>query len=113
MKFDTIVIGGGMAGLTSALRCLELGQKTAVIASGQSALHFSSGSIDLLSNLPNGEAVTDPLRALESYPANYPTHPYAKLGKEKIINALNRYQTMITKLGVPHSKQSDDQNHFR
>lgn len=48
MKFDNIVIGGGMAGLSAALRLVEAGQKTLLMASGQSALHFSSGSIDLL-----------------------------------------------------------------
>uniref|UniRef100_UPI0025B6922F FAD-dependent oxidoreductase n=1 Tax=Aeromonas caviae TaxID=648 RepID=UPI0025B6922F len=48
MKFDSIVIGGGMAGLSAALRLAEAGQKTLLMASGQSALHFSSGSVDLL-----------------------------------------------------------------
>ena len=59
MKFDTIIIGGGMAGLSCALRCLEAGLKTAVIASGQSALHFSSGSVDVLAKTPDGKHVVD------------------------------------------------------
>jgi len=112
MNFDTIVIGGGMAGLSSALRCLELGQKTAVIASGQSALHFSSGSIDLLSHLPKGEQVDDPLAALANYPSDYPTHPYAKLGTEKITQAIDWYQSTLTKLGVPLLNQENEQNHL-
>ncbi|WP_257978262.1 FAD-dependent oxidoreductase, partial [Aeromonas caviae] len=63
MKFDSIVIGGGMAGLSAALRLAEAGQKTLLMASGQSALHFSSGSVDLL------ESDGDPRAALPAFMA--------------------------------------------
>ncbi|OOF07897.1 hypothetical protein BZG79_13015, partial [Salinivibrio sp. MA427] len=48
IHYDIAVIGGGIAGYTAAIRALEAGKKTVMISAGQSALHFSSGSIDVL-----------------------------------------------------------------
>ena len=47
MKYNTIIIGGGMGGLITGISLLRQGQKVAVISSGQSALHFNSGSFGL------------------------------------------------------------------
>ncbi|AZL86548.1 glycerol-3-phosphate dehydrogenase subunit GlpB [Aliivibrio salmonicida] len=113
MKFDTIIIGGGMAGLSCALRCLEAGLKTAVIASGQSALHFSSGSVDVLAKTPDGKHVVDPMRTIEYFKDNYPTHPYSVLGKETVSRALAWYQTKLSDIGVPLRAQQDGHNHYR
>ncbi len=47
LNYDIAVIGGGIAGYCAALKALEEGKKTVLISQGQSALHFSSGSIDV------------------------------------------------------------------
>ena len=113
MNFDTIIIGGGMAGLTCALRCLESGLKTAVIASGQSALHFSSGSIDVLSHTPQGKQVTQPFAELENFKNQYPNHPYGKLNTSCIVNALNWYQETLRNAGISLTSHQNHHNHMR
>lgn len=113
MNFDTIIIGGGMAGLSCALRCLEAGLKTAVIASGQSALHFSSGSVDVLAKTPDGTHVIDPMTAIDGFSTHYPEHPYATLGRKTVNRAIDWYQTTLSTIGVPLASQTNGRNHYR
>lgn len=105
MKFDSIVIGGGMAGLSAALRLAEAGQKTLLMASGQSALHFSSGSIDLL------ESDGDPRAALPAFMAEHPDHPYSKVGLTNIEASLADLQRHCHEQGLPLFRQ--ETNHQR
>ena len=105
MKFDTIVIGGGMAGLSAALRLAEASQKTLLMASGQSALHFSSGSVDLL------ESEGDPRAALPAFMAAHPDHPYSKVGLTNIEASLADLQRHCHEQGLPLFRQ--ERNHQR
>ena len=105
MKFDSIVIGGGMAGLSAALRLAQAGQKTLLMASGQSALHFSSGSVDLL------ESDGDPRAALPAFMAAHPDHPYSKVGMQNIEGSLADLQRHCAEEGLPLMRQ--EHNHQR
>jgi glycerol-3-phosphate dehydrogenase subunit B len=40
MKFDNIIIGGGLSGLTCGITLAKAGKKVAVITAGQSTLPF-------------------------------------------------------------------------
>ena len=98
MKFDTIIIGGGLAGLVCGLRLQKNGQKCAVVAAGQNAMHFFSGGFGLLSRLDDGTRVDEPLKAIPSLDA---AHPYSKIGAEKIAAYDNEIKTLLKEVGIP------------
>ena len=97
MKYDTIIIGGGLAGLVCGLRLQKAGKKCAIVSAGQSALHFSSGSFDLLGRLPDGTEVENPLEAMDKLGEN---HPYTIIGKEKVAKYAAEAPEMFKSLGI-------------
>jgi glycerol-3-phosphate dehydrogenase subunit B len=48
MKYDTVIIGGGLSGMVAGIALQKAGQNTAIISTGQNALHFFSGSFESL-----------------------------------------------------------------
>lgn len=97
MRFDTIIIGGGLAGLVCGLRLQEAGQKCAIVSAGQNAMHFFSGGFGLLAKLPDGTDVDTPLTAIPSLDA---THPYAKIGAENIEKYAEETKRLFRTLGI-------------
>jgi len=97
MRFDTIIIGGGLAGLVCGLRLQEAGQKCAIVSAGQNAMHFFSGGFGLLAKLPDGTDVDAPLTAIPSLDA---THPYAKIGAENIEKYAEETKRLFRTLGI-------------
>lgn len=57
MKFNTVLIGGGLAALTAGISLQKAGRSTAIISTGQNALHFFSGSLESLEEAP--QRITD------------------------------------------------------
>lgn len=93
--YDCVIIGGGLAGLTCGLKCLAEGLSCAVISSGMSALHFSSGSIDLLGHHPGREVVFSPMDDLPDFMDVNPEHPYTKCGPDDIAAAMDFFQQEV------------------
>lgn len=109
MKFDTIIIGGGLAGLVCGIRLQEQGQNCAIISTGQSAMHFSSGSLDLLGKLPDGSEVVHPLEAIAQLEES---HPYRMIGIEKVRQYAVETNLFMERCGVIVQGTSD-RNHYR
>lgn len=76
MRFDTVIIGGGLAGLVCGLQLQRAGQRTAVVSAGQSSLHFMSGAFGLLGSV-QGREVQNPVQEVGHLPQG---HPYRCLG---------------------------------
>lgn len=108
MRFDTVIIGGGLSGLTCGIRLAEAGQKCAVVSAGQSALHFSSGSFDLLGYI-DGKEVSNPLEAIKALPA---THPYSLLGAGRVKELANEVTPFMQRMGV-NVQGNSEKNHYR
>ena len=107
MKFDNVIIGGGLSGLTCAIRLSEMGQKCAVVSSGQSAIHFFSGSFDLLSYSGTDE-VHDPLAAIKRLPAE---HPYQRMGLDNVARIAGQVPDFLQRIGLQVQGECK-QNHY-
>jgi len=112
MKFDTVIIGGGLSGLVCGIRLSQQGQRCAIVSSGQSALHFSSGSFDLLNQLPGGEAVTDPVSSSVELIRQSPEHPYAKMGADNLERLALEAEDFFNGIGITMHGTAR-KNHFR
>lgn len=108
MKFDTIIIGGGLSGLVAGIKLAENHKKVAIISSGQSALHFSSGSFSLLSSV-DGEDVEAPLTVLDKLSDR---HPYSRLGAEKVAALAAEVPSLMANAGLKMNGSSE-RNHQR
>lgn len=98
MKFDTVIVGGGLAGLLCGLKLTQRGLRCAIVTRGQSALHFSSGSLDLLGAL--------------SFADLPPEHPYRLTGAENMARFACETEHLLTTCGA--RMQGDaEQNHQR
>ena len=103
MKFDTIIIGGGLSGLTAGIELSRKGQKCLVVSSGQSALHFFSGSLELCG------MDDDPLKAIASLDTS---HPYSKIGLDKLRSLASAVKPLFKEVGI-ELKGDVEQNHLR
>ncbi|MFZ3619832.1 glycerol-3-phosphate dehydrogenase subunit GlpB [Leclercia barmai] len=98
MKFDTVIVGGGLAGLLCGIKLTKQGLRCAIITRGQSALHFSSGSLDLVDE-----------RYRDKLP---PEHPYHLTGAQHIDRLALETEALLAECGA-RLQGSARQNHQR
>ncbi len=84
---EVCVIGGGLAGMTSALRAAREGARVRLLSHKKSTLRHASGLIDIL-GYADGEPVAEPLDALDSLPE---THPYRRVGSNAVRAGLSLF----------------------
>lgn len=107
MKFNTVIMGGGLSGLTCGIALAQAGQRVAIVATGQSSLHFASGSFDLLGYDSEGKAVENPVEAINALPES---HPYKKVGDVEKLAA--QAQDLLAAAGVKTTGKAG-KNHNR
>ena len=109
MSFDTIIIGGGLSGLTAGIALAKAGQHVALAAAGPSTLSYFSGSFDLLGYNAEGKAVSRPLDEIKNLPAS---HPYAKIGAGNVAQLAAKAHSLLAEAGLS-LKGDGINNHFR
>ena len=109
MKFDNIIIGGGLSGLLCGIALAREGRHVAAIAAGQSTLHFSSGSFDILGYDADGQVVTSPFEAIKQLEAS---HPYHLVGLENVPLLAPQALRIFTECGLS-GQGGVAHNHFR
>lgn len=112
MKFDNVIIGGGLAGLVCGIRLQQAGQRCAIISTGQSALDFSSGSFDFLSQLPDGKPVFDFAQGLRALASLQPDHPYSVIGESAVMRARSAFLALKEALKLNLHGEAEH-NHLR
>ena len=113
MKFDTIIIGGGLAGLTCGLRLAKAKKKVAVVSGGLNSQNFASGSIDLLGFL-GSKPVTEPFDAINELIASdtAKAHPYTKTGIKIVRDAIDFLAEETAAQGLELFRDGG-RNHFK
>ncbi|WP_252180246.1 glycerol-3-phosphate dehydrogenase subunit GlpB [Endozoicomonas sp. 4G] len=113
MKFDSLVIGGGLAGMVCGIRCAQAGLKTGIVSKGESGLSFASGTIDVLGHDTDGQVLLNPFEGIEQLIAEKPDHPYAKTGIDAVKKALSWFQDLSGEFEMPCYPVSEGVNHQR
>jgi glycerol-3-phosphate dehydrogenase subunit B len=90
---DAVVIGGGTAGFTAAIRLAESGARVVVVSKGFGSNTLAPGTVDVLGYDP--DRVDAPGDALPAFAAAHPEHPYALVGPEAIAPALEWFAARV------------------
>lgn len=108
MRMDTVIMGGGLSGLTCGIALAKRGQRVTIVAGGQSTLMFNGGSMELLGNV-DGKDVTAPLEAISTLPQS---HPYSKIGAERLADIADEAKQLLADAGI-EMEGNADANHWR
>ena len=101
MRYDTVILGGGLSALVCGISLQEKGLKCLIVSSGQSALHFFSGSFELIST---GGSQRE---AMDNLPDG---HPYRKIGFDRVMELSKIVPEFFGRAGYSLSGEYD-RNH--
>ena len=108
MRMDTVIMGGGLSGLTCGIALAKRGKRVAIVSAGQSLLHFNGGSMELLGYV-DGNSVTNPAEVAASLPEG---HPYHKVGINNLAPMAAEAQSLLADAGIAMQGNATA-NHWR
>lgn len=91
-RWDLIVVGMGLAGLTAARTAAGMGAKVLIIGRGMGSVALFGNSVDVLGEVKPG---TDMAESIGAWIAARPEHPYARTGWKVIAAALDEFRALF------------------
>jgi len=88
-----VVVGSGLAGLTTALRLRRGGARVTLVTKGVGGLQLGQGTIDILGYTP--DRVEKPYQAVQEFASQHPAHPYAKIGVEAVKEGIDFLREIV------------------
>jgi glycerol-3-phosphate dehydrogenase subunit B len=102
IESDVLVIGGGLAGLTSALAAAQTGADVRLVSYKQSTLRNASGLVDILGYTPDGEGpLRNPYDAIPELPEY---HPYRTVGVSTVREGLALFDETVSTYCGEHTE---------
>lgn len=106
--FDTLIIGGGLSGLTCGIALAKTGRRVAIVSASLSSLQLNGGAMELLGCV-DGHEVTHPLEAIASLPSE---HPYKKVGADRCGALADEAKQLLADTGI-YTTGTAQKNHWR
>ncbi|MGE0086923.1 MAG: glycerol-3-phosphate dehydrogenase subunit GlpB [Desulfococcaceae bacterium] len=105
---DLLVIGNGLAGMAAALFAAKRGISTAHTGM-TGAINFSSGLLDLMGVHPvsEGKIWDNPWEAIDALVRDMPLHPYARIPKAEIREAIEEFTDFMENNGLSYTGYPD------
>jgi glycerol-3-phosphate dehydrogenase subunit B len=104
IESDVLVIGGGLAGTTSALSAARADADVRLVSYKQSTLRHASGLVDILGYTSDGDGpLTDPYAAIPDLPVD---HPYRTVGESTIRDAMALFDEVVPSYRGAHTDRN-------
>jgi glycerol-3-phosphate dehydrogenase subunit B len=104
IESSVLVIGGGLAGLTSAIAAARAGAGVRLVSYKQSTLRNASGLVDVLGYTPDGEGpLVDPYDAIPALPDE---HPYRTVGVSGVRDAMGLFDDVAPDYRGDHTDRN-------
>ncbi len=105
---DLLIIGNGLAGMAAALFAAKKGISTAHTGM-TGAVNFSSGLLDLMGVHPvsEGKIWDNPWEAIDALVLDMPLHPYARISKAEIREAIEEFTIFLENNGLSYTGYPD------